>query len=280
MPKKKNPVKYMVLNDAVVAGDVAHAEKLIAAGADLEAKDTRTSNGQNWGYRFATQRSLVKHMVGKPEDNMVRGFSEERPTVTKGDTPLRSAVRYGNLVMVQLLVTHGAKKDAADADGDTPLMMAAVNGYVDVAEYLLEQGCDVNKTNEDGFTALHCAAISCQVKVAKLLMRWGADLNARDKEGQQPLDRANNDRNWKYYVDNDGDDDDDEGKSTDNPVAVAIRAEIELRGSNPAGFKRDRSTIEGTEEHEAAKRPRVEEEEVPDESDDDDDDDDDDEEGA
>ena len=45
----------------------------------------------------------------------------------------------------------------------------------------------------------------------------------------------------------------------------------------PAHFKRDRSTIEGTEEHEAAKRPRVEEEakqeEAVDESDDDDDDD-------
>jgi hypothetical protein len=63
--------------------------------------------------------------------------------------------------------------------------------------------------------------------------------------------------------------------------ADALRAE-EIRRRDH-GFKRDRSTIEGTEEHEAAKRPRVEEAVVAkavDESDDDDDDDDDDDEEA
>jgi len=63
-------------------------------------------------------------------------------------------------------------------------------------------------------------------------------------------------------------------------IADAIRAE-EIRRRDH-GFKRDRSTIEGTEEHEAAKRPRVEEAVKPaeeeSEGDDDDDDDDDDEE--
>ena len=59
--------------------------------------------------------------------------------------------------------------------------------------------------------------------------------------------------------------------------ADAIRVE-EIRRRDH-GFKRDRSTIPGTEEYEAAKRPRVEAQEgadLVDESDDDDDDDDDD----
>jgi len=62
-------------------------------------------------------------------------------------------------------------------------------------------------------------------------------------------------------------------------IADAIRAE-ELRRRDH-GFKRDRSTIEGTEEHAASKRPRAEREAeeaaaaaAVDESDDDDDDDD------
>ena len=53
----------------------------------------------------------------------------------------------------------------------------------------------------------------------------------------------------------------------------AIRAE-EIRRRDH-GFKRDRSTIEGTEKNEASKRPRAEEQvaaEAVDESDDDDDD--------
>ena len=91
-------------------------------------------------------------------------------------------------------------------------------------------------------------------------MRWGANLHARTIDGHLPIDVAIT-----------------RGR---HAIADAIRAE-EIRRRDH-GFKRDRSTIPGTEEYEAAKRPRVEEEkqqegvEAMDGSDDDDDDDDDD----
>ena len=135
-------------------------------------------------------------------------------------------------------------------------MAACFDGHVDVAEYLLDQGCERDQTDNDGRTALHYAAQEGHLDVAQVLFRYGVVLDARDIDGRTPADVATQHGRHAF--------------------ADAVRAE-EIRRRDH-GFKRDRSTIEGTEEHEAARRPRVEElqnEEAVDESDDDDDDDDD-----
>jgi len=115
-----------------------------------------------------------------------------------------------------------------------------------------------------GATPLHWAAEEGHFEVAQLLLRFGAKLDVRNRQGETAVDLAT----LRGHHD----------------IANAIRAE-ELRRRDH-GFKRDRSTIEGTEEHEASKRPRAEREAeeaaaaaaaaAADESDDDDDEDDDD----
>jgi ankyrin repeat protein len=167
-----------------------------------------------------------------------------------------------------MLIEHGAIVDAK-CDGEwTPFTAACWRGHVAVAEYLLEQGCDRDHVSSFGNTALHYAAEEGHLEVAQLLLRWGVKLDVRNKYGETPADVAT--------------------RHGHHAIADAIRAE-ELRRRDH-GFKRDRSTIEGTEEHEAAKRPRAEREAeeaaaalaaaAADESDDDDDDDDDDDEGS
>jgi len=142
-----------------------------------------------------------------------------------------------------------------------------MGGHVAMAEYLLEQGCDINHANiNGGNTPLHIAALNNHLEVVQLLLRWGAKIDVRNNDGHTPADLAT--------------------QHGHDAIADAIRAE-EIRRRDH-GFKRDRSTIEGTEEHAASKRPRAEREveeaaaaaaaAAVDESDDDDDDDDDDEE--
>ena len=164
--------------------------------------------------------------------------------------------------MVRMLIEHGAIIDKACNGGWTPLMSAYFIGDKAMMEYLLEQGCDVDQASVSGMTALHFAAEDNMIWAAQLLFRWGAKLDIRDNLGRTPADIAT------QYGHHD--------------IANAIRAE-EIRRRDH-GFKRDRSTIEGTEEHEASKRPRAEREAeeaaaaaaaaAVDESDDDDDDDD------
>jgi len=174
--------------------------------------------------------------------------------------PLVWAAFDNKLDIVKYFVELGHGKDTVDHEGVTPLMSACGQGYADIAEYLLDQGCDRDHASNNGYTALHLAAHNNHLHIAQVLFSYGAKLDTRTNDGETPADIAT--------------------RLGHHAFADAVRAE-EIRRRDH-GFKRDRSTIEGTEEHEAAKRPRVEavEEEAVDESDDDDDNDDDDEDEA
>ena len=180
-----------------------------------------------------------------------------------GDNPLAMAAVYGHFEVVRYLVEQGV-----DADADyRAFELACAGGHADIAEYLLDvRHVDVDRADYFGRTGLHDAARNGHLHVAQLLFRYGAKLDLKDIDGRTPADIAT--------------------ANGHHDIADAIRAE-EIRRRDH-GFKRDRSTIEGTEEHEAAKRPRAEREAAAaaaaeaaaaaDESDDDDDDDDDDDE--
>jgi len=70
-----------------------------------------------------------------------------------GMTALHQAVLDSNLVVVRLLLIHGADINLSDADSWTPLHAAAANGHADIARYLLSQGADRNIRTEEGETA-------------------------------------------------------------------------------------------------------------------------------
>jgi ankyrin repeat protein len=171
-----------------------------------------------------------------------------------GMTPLICAATNNHGRVAELLVQKGAAKDKASRGGTTPLMAACCHGHMAVATILLDNGCNGDLVDNRGRTALHWAAARGDVEVAQVLFRHGVKLDVRDNHGRTPADLAT--------------------ELGHHAVTDALRAE-EIRRRDH-GFKRDPSTIEGTEEHEAAKRPRVEEE-AESEGDDDDDDDDDDE---
>jgi len=66
-----------------------------------------------------------------------------------GMTALHQAVLDDNLVMVRLLIQHGAKINKKDEDGWTPLHAAAANGLHHIARYLIAQGADKDALTEE-----------------------------------------------------------------------------------------------------------------------------------
>ena len=242
------------LNIAAHEGHIAVVQYLVEQGVTV---DTADGYGKTPLYVAASNNhvAMVRYLAE-------HGADTDKTANDEGWTPLiLAAMKCEGLALVQCLVEQGADKDKADISGDTPLMEACAHGHVDIVEYLLDQRCNGDCTNNTGMTALHYAAIRGCLDLADVLFRYGVKLDVRDNDGFTPADLATA---FGHHA-----------------FADAVRAE-EIRRFNH-GFKRDRSTIVGTEEYEAAKRPRVEEpavaaaEEV-DESDDDDDDDDDEEE--
>ena len=256
-------VQLSPLHEAVEAGDLPRVQALVAAGADIEEKQNMRDAHDGVHKATPLYRAAYRGHVSVARYLIERGANKEADGGSRW-TSIHVAARFGHVEVVRMLIEHGTSKDAASTGGWTALMHACACGHVAVAEYLLEQGCDIDHATTSGYTALHYAAMCNRLEVAQLLLRFGAKLDVRDDQGRTPADIATQYRHQR--------------------IADAIRAE-EIRRRDH-GFKRDRSTIEGTEEHAASKRPRAEREAeeaavlaaaaAVDESDDDDDDDEDD----
>ncbi len=143
------------------------------------------------------ERLLAAH--ANPNLRM-RSSTETRTVFThqwlleEGATPFLRAAQSGDLVLMQLLLEHGANASIATSGNVTPLMVASGIGWVegvtyewspqatyDAAKLLLDLGADVNAQDTlDGRTALMGAAHKGRNDVVELLVQHGADLAARD----------------------------------------------------------------------------------------------------
>jgi ankyrin repeat protein len=152
-----------------------------------------------------------------------RGADPDQPG-RNGCSPYRLAVRRGRPDIADLLVRHGCRDDATDADrllaaclradrreafrlvDNAPGLVAALTdteraaivhaadaGDTEAVRLMLDLGfgTDARSSDDDGATALHTAAASGSAQTASLLIARGADLEAPDTTYQSaPLDWA------------------------------------------------------------------------------------------
>ncbi len=134
-----------------------------------------------------------------------------------GLTALHVAARKGSLVIVKMLLDHGADTEVLNNQGHTPLASALfarntlVADYLlkqqasldpdallreavllgqadrDVIDFLVRQGASLDSPDAQGNTPLHLAIQKGHRVVAKYLMQKGADINIADQSGRTPL---------------------------------------------------------------------------------------------
>jgi hypothetical protein len=152
------------LHDAVSAGNVAAAERLLAEGADPNG---RAPAGATPLYAAVERRNtpmaelLLTH---KADPNARSG-----PT---GETALHCAVRQGDMEMARLLLEHEADPNARlTSSRETALHLAAARGELEMVKLLVAHGADAGSKNASGRTAAEIARANGEAAIADLLER-------------------------------------------------------------------------------------------------------------
>lgn len=168
------------------------------------ATDNRNIEGGDYPTRKPDMDHLeyIKRLLAAHADpNLrMRSSTETRTVFThqwlleEGATPFLRASQSGDLVLMKLLLEHGADPNITTEAKVTPLMVASGIGWVQGVTYewspqqtleavklLLDLGADVNAQDlADGRTALMGAAHKGRNDVIELLVKHGADLSLRD----------------------------------------------------------------------------------------------------
>jgi len=135
----------MPLHFAAAYGDLAGANLLIDAGAEVDARNA------------ASQTAFLKAVAGGDEsvaELLLDNGAEIESRNADGRTPLHVASQMGWSDMVIFLLEKGADVHAEGRSGETPLHLAAAERDVDVMKLLVAAGADACRADGNGATPL------------------------------------------------------------------------------------------------------------------------------
>jgi len=169
------------LLEAAQAGDTADVQRLLAQGADINARGPY-GNTPLMSAALTGHTDTLRLLLDKGANANAKG--------TTGRTALMEAAVEGYTEAVKILLEKGADVNAKDEGGWTALFWAAFSQRRDVARVLLEKGADANARNKYDDTPLIRAAYAGDTDTVKLLLEHKADVNAKDDTGRTALIEA------------------------------------------------------------------------------------------
>ena len=184
-PKEPKPVKQdftillekaipAILFEAIQARQFEAAKLLIAAGADVNARD-------NSGWTALTLAAsenyteIMQLLIAAGADINAKGNEEF--------TPLMWAAHEGHTKSVQILIDKKADLNARDNRGWTALKCAEKNNHPEIVRILVNSGADINIRYDEGWTALLRAVDNSHPETARILIEAGADVDACNVNG-------------------------------------------------------------------------------------------------
>jgi ankyrin repeat protein len=183
-PDASELAAYRGLHAAAARNDVAETERLVAAGAELDARDGRgRTPAMVAAHRGAHDAARALIAAGADLD----ALDHDRYDV------LTIAAVKDDETMVRLAIAAGADTGLVTSRYDgTALIAAAHLGHDGVVRALLEGGAPRDHVNNLGWTALIEAIVlgdggPRHVATVQALVDAGADLDLADRAGTRPL---------------------------------------------------------------------------------------------
>jgi len=174
------------LIDAAKRGDLPQVQRLIAKGADVNAKGEYTNSTPLFASIEGGHREVVELLLAKGADVNARQTGMNQ-------TPLMMASWNGHLEIVQALLANGADVNATawNLEYQTALMMASWKGHLEIVQTLLANGADVNANYRGSpgrsHTSLMLASEKGHTDIVQALLAKGADVNAKGDLGGTAL---------------------------------------------------------------------------------------------
>jgi ankyrin repeat protein len=193
------------LHLAAGSGNLSGAKSLIAAGADIHAREYSTGEEDD-GFSVLDlaaasggNEALVDLLIKKGAKVVERKKHVTRSALHVACAGLGLRGDRSNGKVIALLMAQVKDINLRDGFGQTPLYRAADGLAVDTIKYLVETypEIDMNAQDYKGDTPLHRAADYPSKRHGKrcaaaiqLLLKHGADRTVKNRKGQTPLDVA------------------------------------------------------------------------------------------
>ncbi|NOX42021.1 MAG: ankyrin repeat domain-containing protein [Alphaproteobacteria bacterium] len=186
-PSRSDIASYTGLHLAAHEGQVAKIKRLIAAGADLNARD-RAGRTPAHIAAFASHDAAITALAkgGADMNALENGVYDVLTIAAVANDP----------EMVSLAMTLGNKANLITSVYDgTALIAAAHLGHHDVVARLIAGGAPLDHINNLGWTALIEAVVlgdggADHIKTVQILVEAGADKSIPDRDGITPLQHA------------------------------------------------------------------------------------------
>lgn len=171
---------------AAEKGDLKEVERLIAAKADIHARDGRGRTAllaATHGNHVEVARALIAAGADVNAKDDIQ------------DSSYLYAGASGHLEILKLTLANGADLKSTNRYGGTALIPACERGHVETVRTLIGAGVNVDHVNRLGWTGLLEAIILSDggprhVEIVRLLLEAKASPSLADKDGVKPLAHA------------------------------------------------------------------------------------------